>query len=279
MARYCVVFTTPLDRCSLGVALQMQEAHGLRSIRGSWNLRLSREAELEGVDSFAHGVAGYHMELGQGFTYTTEAENSQLALDLEVSWLRRIEHDLRLNAPRGRTIPCRAISLRRWHSYVGQRTLPGCTGCANPAEALGARRFGHARSTAERRSRGLGSHARKRRGHRSARRRSARTDQARRRGDWLVTVLASAASILLGRRCCRIPLMSPDNESRTPPIPAGDPCVVPFGSLTLAGHQHPATRGMRPQHTSTAAPSGSCSTPFNVIRRCELGPTRRPCQP
>jgi Amt family ammonium transporter len=45
--------------------------YGLRSIPGSWNLRLSKEAELEGIDLFAHGVPAYHMEFGQGFSYTT----------------------------------------------------------------------------------------------------------------------------------------------------------------------------------------------------------------
>ena len=45
----------------------------LRSIRGSWNLRLSREAELEGIDLYCHGLPAYHMEFGQGFSYTAPA--------------------------------------------------------------------------------------------------------------------------------------------------------------------------------------------------------------
>ncbi|MET0629153.1 MAG: ammonium transporter [Acidimicrobiia bacterium] len=42
----------------------------LRSIRGSWNLRLSKEAELEGIDIYCHGLPAYHMEFGQGFSYS-----------------------------------------------------------------------------------------------------------------------------------------------------------------------------------------------------------------
>ncbi|MET0919566.1 MAG: ammonium transporter [Acidimicrobiia bacterium] len=42
----------------------------LRKIRGSWNLRLSREDELEGIDLTMHGLPAYHMEFGQGFSYT-----------------------------------------------------------------------------------------------------------------------------------------------------------------------------------------------------------------
>jgi Amt family ammonium transporter len=45
----------------------------LRSIRGSWNLRIDRDAELEGIDKYCHGLPAYHMEFGQGFTYTTPA--------------------------------------------------------------------------------------------------------------------------------------------------------------------------------------------------------------
>jgi len=36
-------------------------------------LRLSREAELEGMDLAEHGTAAYHVEFGQGMTYTTPA--------------------------------------------------------------------------------------------------------------------------------------------------------------------------------------------------------------
>src|SRR4030088_1944255 len=36
-------------------------------------LRLSRDAELEGMDLAEHGTAAYHMEFGQGMTYSTPA--------------------------------------------------------------------------------------------------------------------------------------------------------------------------------------------------------------
>jgi Amt family ammonium transporter len=43
----------------------------IRSLPGSWNLRLEEELELEGIDIAEHGVTAYHMEIGQGMTYTT----------------------------------------------------------------------------------------------------------------------------------------------------------------------------------------------------------------
>ncbi|HUQ39125.1 MAG TPA: ammonium transporter [Acidimicrobiales bacterium] len=44
---------------------------GIRSVRGSWNLRVDRDAELEGLDIHEHGTPAYHMEFGQGFSYST----------------------------------------------------------------------------------------------------------------------------------------------------------------------------------------------------------------
>lgn len=43
----------------------------LRKLPGSWNLRLRREEELEGIDIVEHGLTAYHMEFGAGATYTT----------------------------------------------------------------------------------------------------------------------------------------------------------------------------------------------------------------
>jgi Amt family ammonium transporter len=43
---------------------------GLRRIKGSWNLRVSEEAEIEGIDKYLHGLPAYHMEFGQGFSYS-----------------------------------------------------------------------------------------------------------------------------------------------------------------------------------------------------------------
>jgi Amt family ammonium transporter len=44
--------------------------YAVKSIKGSWGLRLAPEAELEGIDIFAHGLPAYHMEFGQGFSYS-----------------------------------------------------------------------------------------------------------------------------------------------------------------------------------------------------------------
>ncbi len=43
----------------------------LRTIPGSWNLRLSREEELEGIDLVEHGLPPYHLESGAGVIYIT----------------------------------------------------------------------------------------------------------------------------------------------------------------------------------------------------------------
>ena len=42
----------------------------VKAIRGSWNLRVSRDGELEGLDIHEHGSPAYHMEFGHGVTYT-----------------------------------------------------------------------------------------------------------------------------------------------------------------------------------------------------------------
>jgi Amt family ammonium transporter len=43
----------------------------IRQFRGSWNLRLERDLELEGLDISEHGTPAYHMEFGYGMSYTT----------------------------------------------------------------------------------------------------------------------------------------------------------------------------------------------------------------
>jgi len=58
----CVVIVT-------GVALIIMFA--IKQLPGSWNLRLERDLELEGIDITEHGLPAYHMEFGQGFSYTT----------------------------------------------------------------------------------------------------------------------------------------------------------------------------------------------------------------
>ena len=55
----------------LGVSLMIMYA--IKSIRGSWNLRVSQDGEVEGLDIHEHGVTAYHVEFGQGMTYTTPA--------------------------------------------------------------------------------------------------------------------------------------------------------------------------------------------------------------
>ena len=45
----------------------------IKQIPGTWNLRISTEGELEGLDIHEHGSPAYHMEFGYGMTYTTAA--------------------------------------------------------------------------------------------------------------------------------------------------------------------------------------------------------------
>ena len=43
----------------------------IRALPGTYNLRLERDLELEGIDIAEHGNTAYHMEFGHGMTYTT----------------------------------------------------------------------------------------------------------------------------------------------------------------------------------------------------------------
>jgi Amt family ammonium transporter len=52
-----------------GIAFAMMKA--LRLLPGSWNLRLSRDEELEGIDVVEHGLPPYHLESGAGVVYVT----------------------------------------------------------------------------------------------------------------------------------------------------------------------------------------------------------------
>ncbi|HZQ29391.1 MAG TPA: ammonium transporter [Acidimicrobiales bacterium] len=47
--------------------------YAIKSIRGSWSLRVSPDGELEGLDLHEHGTPAYHVEFGQGMTYSTPA--------------------------------------------------------------------------------------------------------------------------------------------------------------------------------------------------------------
>jgi Amt family ammonium transporter len=40
-------------------------------VKATKTLRVGREGELEGIDTHEHGTRAYHMEFGQGVTYTT----------------------------------------------------------------------------------------------------------------------------------------------------------------------------------------------------------------
>ncbi|HEY3831809.1 MAG TPA: ammonium transporter [Acidimicrobiia bacterium] len=53
----------------LGVSLIIMYA--VKAIRGSWTLRVSEDGELEGLDIHEHGTPAYHMEFGQGMSYST----------------------------------------------------------------------------------------------------------------------------------------------------------------------------------------------------------------
>jgi len=45
----------------------------IKNLKGDWSLRLSQERELEGLDISEHGTTAYHLEFGQGMSYTTPA--------------------------------------------------------------------------------------------------------------------------------------------------------------------------------------------------------------
>ena len=42
----------------------------IRSLPGTWNLRVSQDGELEGLDIHEHGSPAYHLEFGQGTSYS-----------------------------------------------------------------------------------------------------------------------------------------------------------------------------------------------------------------
>ncbi len=48
----------------------------IRTIPGSWNLRIDKDGELEGLDIVEHGTPAYHVEFGYGMTYTTPIGSS-----------------------------------------------------------------------------------------------------------------------------------------------------------------------------------------------------------
>jgi hypothetical protein len=54
-------------------------------------LRVSRDGALEGLDRFEHGTAAYHMEFGQGMTYSAPMGGSGRRLDEPVPALKTPE--------------------------------------------------------------------------------------------------------------------------------------------------------------------------------------------
>jgi Amt family ammonium transporter len=60
----CVVVVT-------GLALVVM--YLIKVIPGTWSLRVSQDGELEGLDLHEHGTPAYHVEFGQGMTYSTPA--------------------------------------------------------------------------------------------------------------------------------------------------------------------------------------------------------------
>jgi len=57
--------------CVGAVALAVM--FSIKALRGTWSLRIPTDGELEGIDLHEHGSPAYHMELGQGMTYSTPA--------------------------------------------------------------------------------------------------------------------------------------------------------------------------------------------------------------
>jgi Amt family ammonium transporter len=55
--------------CVGGAALLIMFA--IKRIPGAWSLRVTEDGELEGLDIHEHGSPAYHMEFGQGMTYST----------------------------------------------------------------------------------------------------------------------------------------------------------------------------------------------------------------
>jgi len=50
----------------------------IRSLNSSWALRVSQDGELEGLDIHEHGSPAYHMEFGQGMSYSSPAGRSSI---------------------------------------------------------------------------------------------------------------------------------------------------------------------------------------------------------
>ena len=65
--------------CVGGVAFIIMKA--IRMLPGTWNLRLGRDEELEGLDIVEHGAPPYHFEMGHGVVYVTPVSPGSLEAD------------------------------------------------------------------------------------------------------------------------------------------------------------------------------------------------------
>jgi len=52
-----------------GISYLLMKA--IAAIPGEFNLRVSKDGELEGLDIHEHGTPAYHMEFGYGMTYSS----------------------------------------------------------------------------------------------------------------------------------------------------------------------------------------------------------------
>jgi Amt family ammonium transporter len=57
-------------------AVSLTVMYLIKAIPGTWSLRVSRDGELEGLDLHEHGTPAYHVEFGQGMTYSTPVSAS-----------------------------------------------------------------------------------------------------------------------------------------------------------------------------------------------------------
>ena len=52
------------------LSVTMLTMTAIKRLSGTWNLRVTEDGELEGLDIHEHGSPAYHAEFGQGMTYS-----------------------------------------------------------------------------------------------------------------------------------------------------------------------------------------------------------------
>ena len=72
----------------------------LRKLPGSWNLRLEEDLELEGIDLTEHGTPAYHVEFGQGMTYTSPVGRPGIGSSGLIPGPRKVESGEKVGADR-----------------------------------------------------------------------------------------------------------------------------------------------------------------------------------